>query len=231
MILPGFLDKIRYHIKPYYPGYISVIDIAALKLRNDLLGHLAGDKDIEELEQIINQHLDRIEFSIRVGGDEWLLFFPNNPKKQLQSIANKYSRKKIKLVVGWQSKAINKLRVIKKVKEVKNSTLYRGIKICYIAINNDNELEQKSNILFENVNYNSKYYVVNCPIKATGFTDDFIEKTWQSIDLTLPKLYCPFCYHTEFNWEYGDMSLFGAEGNCQKCEAEVSFSNFCQLRK
>jgi GGDEF domain-containing protein len=229
MIHPRFLNKIRHYIKPYYPGYIAVIDIAAFKIRNDLLGHLVGDKDIEELEQIIERHIDRKEFVIRVGGDEWLLFFPNNPIQQLQLIANRYSLKEVKLIVGWQSEAKNKLGE-KKIKETLVSTLYRGIKICYLAINNEIELEKKSEIILHNSNYNHRYFIVNQPFETPEIIAKPLEATWNSIDLKLPNLYCPFCYHTKFNWEDGDTSLFGAEGNCKQCEAEVSFSNFCQLK-
>lgn len=224
MVHPGKLDLIRHYIKPYYPGYIAVIDIAALKIRNDLLGHLAVDREIKELEQIIDKYIDRKEFAIRIGGDEWLLFFPNNPKQKLQYIANRYSAKKIKLIVGWQCEAIDKLKVIKKRQKTKNSILHRGLKICYVPISNDDEIETKSKIIFDNVNYDFGYDMVNYPRKYTNIIDKTKKQAWQSINLDLPEIYCPFCHHKEFNWQGGDMSLFGAYGNCKHCEAEVSFS-------
>ncbi len=230
MVHPGKLDIIRHYLEPYYPGYIAVIDIAALKIRNDLLGHLIVDQEIEELEQIINQYIEKKEFSIRVGGDEWLLFFPNHPEKQLQSIANKYSKKEIKLTVGWQCEAKDK-SVIKKTQATRDSTLYRGLKICYTSIKNNSEIETKSEIIFNNVNCQLGSDMVNCPISVINIIEKHKKKAWQSINLNLPKIYCPFCHHQEFNWIDGDTSLFGAYGNCNQCEAEVSFSNFCQLVK
>ncbi|MGD1917493.1 MAG: diguanylate cyclase domain-containing protein [Pleurocapsa sp.] len=229
MVHPGKLDIIRHYLEPYYPGYIAVIDIAALKFRNDLLGHLVVDREIEELEEIINQYIDRREFSIRVGGDEWLLFFPNNPEKQLQSITNQYSKKQIKLIVGWQCEAKDKSATIKKAQEIRNSILYRGLKICYMPIKNNSEIKTKSEIIFDNVNYQLGYDVVNYPISAIDLIEVHKNKTWQSVNLNLSKIYCPFCHHQEFNWKDGDTSLFGAYGNCNQCDAEVSFSNFCQL--
>lgn len=47
------LEKIAGCIEPYYPGYIAIIDIAAFKIRNALVGHLTGDREIQGLENII----------------------------------------------------------------------------------------------------------------------------------------------------------------------------------
>ncbi|MEM8829874.1 MAG: GGDEF domain-containing protein [Cyanobacteria bacterium P01_G01_bin.19] len=226
MIHAKFIAKIQDYIKPYYPGYLAVIDIAAFKIRNDLLGHLEGDRDILDLETIIIQNIDNPNFKARIGGEEWLLFFPNHPVKQLQAIADDFAAKKIKVTVGWRCQAQNQISQLKDIKETKKSVLYRGIKICYTAIDNPSELVNKSEMLKYNTDYSHTAFPVNKPVETLQKILQPYQQIWQSIELTLPQFYCPFCQHTKFNWEDGG-GMFNAEGNCQKCHAEVAFSGIC----
>ena len=226
MIHPKFLAKIENQIKPYYPGYLAVIDIAAFKIRNGLLGHLEGDRDIIDLETIIIQNIDNPNFQARIGGEEWLLFFLDRPVKQLQKIADDYSAKKIKVTVGWRCKAQNPINQSKEIRKTKKSVLERGIKICYTAIENANELVDKSEMLRYNSQYSHTAFPVNIPVETTQKILQSYQQTWRSVDLTLPGFYCPFCQHTEFNWEDGG-GMFEADGNCKKCQAEVAFSGIC----
>lgn len=60
MIHEGCLTKIKNNIKPYSPGYLAVINIASLKIKNDLMGYQEGDIDIQDLVAIIAKYSDNI---------------------------------------------------------------------------------------------------------------------------------------------------------------------------
>ena len=55
---------------------ICFIDINGLKTINDTLGHEAGDKLISEVSSSILKVIDELGFMMRIGGDEFLLVFP-----------------------------------------------------------------------------------------------------------------------------------------------------------
>ena len=77
----SFLNQISSELRADY-GYVAVIDIAALKLKNALLGVAIGDCEISDLETIIQQQIAR-ELIVRVAGDQWLLFFNYPPLRRL----------------------------------------------------------------------------------------------------------------------------------------------------
>lgn len=60
------------------PFTIMMIDIDAFKRYNDALGHLAGDKCLHQVAQIIQSVAHRSgELAARYGGEEFVLLFPN----------------------------------------------------------------------------------------------------------------------------------------------------------
>lgn len=78
-----------------YPIGIIFIDMNNLKFTNDSQGHLAGDKLIRRTAELIVSTCDDHDLTIRIGGDEFLIFIPNTSEldvrqkmKLLQSKAN-----------------------------------------------------------------------------------------------------------------------------------------------
>lgn len=98
---------------------------------------------------------------IRVGGYEWLLLFPKNPVRQLKAIADNYSAKEMRVTIRWCCIANKKFRTPKQVEVIKQAILRRGIKICYLAINNASELAEKSAIALYNSSFSHSCFPVN----------------------------------------------------------------------
>ncbi|MGM0501955.1 MAG: ABC transporter substrate binding protein [Bacillota bacterium] len=65
---------------------VCFIDINNLKFVNDNYGHEQGDEMIKMVVQVIESQVREIDNIIRLGGDEFLISFPNCSKKQAESI-------------------------------------------------------------------------------------------------------------------------------------------------
>lgn len=68
-----YIDKVK-RITPLSMG-VLFIDINHLKLMNDTLGHVYGDRLIEWTALILKKHLNKMIF--RIGGDEFVCFMEN----------------------------------------------------------------------------------------------------------------------------------------------------------
>jgi diguanylate cyclase (GGDEF)-like protein len=70
-----------------YPIGIIYIDMNNLKSTNDSHGHLAGDALIKQTAVLITSTLDQSDLTVRIGGDEVLIFVPKtNEKVVLQKL-------------------------------------------------------------------------------------------------------------------------------------------------
>ncbi len=70
-----FEDKIPELYENLEETGISVIDLDGLKMINDRSGHIAGDKIIRETAEIIKEIVGENGYSIRMGGDEFVIIF------------------------------------------------------------------------------------------------------------------------------------------------------------
>ena len=71
--LQSSLENIR---QLYTTSSIALIDIDKFKTINDLYGHDVGDQVISKAVEIMTQHTERTNMLFRLGGDEFLLLFP-----------------------------------------------------------------------------------------------------------------------------------------------------------
>lgn len=60
-----------------YPISFLYIDVCGLKMVNDTLGHEQGDKMLLTTVEIIDKVIQMPKFTIRMGGDEFLVVLPN----------------------------------------------------------------------------------------------------------------------------------------------------------
>ena len=67
----------------YYPLGLIISDINALKLINDSLGHLMGDKLIVTFANVLKERFSDAETVARIGGDEFAVLIPNIDHKIL----------------------------------------------------------------------------------------------------------------------------------------------------
>lgn len=64
---------------------LAFIDLDGLKHINDTLGHEYGDKFILEFSQIAKSNIRNFDFICRIGGDEFLIIFPETSIKNAKS--------------------------------------------------------------------------------------------------------------------------------------------------
>lgn len=80
-----FYIKFRYELERRKSFTIVMIDIDNFKKINDTFGHLAGDKVLSKLAQILKQNIRSNDIVIRWGGEEFALILPdtNSTKARL----------------------------------------------------------------------------------------------------------------------------------------------------
>lgn len=73
---------------------ICFVDVDGLKIINDTFGHEEGDKLLMSAAKILKESIRKTDFVIRMGGDEFLVVFPETTMKE----ANKVWGRILKLV-------------------------------------------------------------------------------------------------------------------------------------
>ncbi len=68
---------------------ILFIDIDNFKKVNDIYGHLAGDKVLKEVAEIILSNIRKSDYAFRYGGEEFLVILPYTSKEEAYKIAEK----------------------------------------------------------------------------------------------------------------------------------------------
>jgi diguanylate cyclase (GGDEF)-like protein/PAS domain S-box-containing protein len=71
------------------PMTIAVIDLDGFKAVNDRLGHVAGDELLQESSEAWKRQLRKTDLLARVGGDEFLLLFPECPAERAQDVLDR----------------------------------------------------------------------------------------------------------------------------------------------
>lgn len=79
------------------PSLLTYIDIDKLKYINDTFGHEEGDKVLEEVVKFLKSTLREVDIICRMGGDEFLIIFPDNSLKEAPLIKERLNRGLIKL--------------------------------------------------------------------------------------------------------------------------------------
>lgn len=79
------------------PSLLAYIDIDKFKYINDIFGHEEGDKVLEEVVKFLKSTLREVDIICRMGGDEFLIIFPDNSLKEAPLIKERLNRGLIKL--------------------------------------------------------------------------------------------------------------------------------------
>ena len=84
-----------------YHSSIIVMDVDKFKNFNDIYGHLAGDKVLETLAQIIKQGVREDDIPSRFGGEEFTVLLPNTDRLTVWNIAERLRTNTAEMVVQW----------------------------------------------------------------------------------------------------------------------------------
>ena len=76
-------------IKNTTPIIVGLIDIDFFKECNDTYGHVAGDKVLAKVAEIIKDEVGKQGNVYRYGGDEFLLLLPNISQEEITSLGNR----------------------------------------------------------------------------------------------------------------------------------------------
>ena len=71
---------------------LTFLDIDGFKAINDNFGHHEGDKVLKESVKLFKLTLREIDIICRMGGDEFLLIFPNNSLKKVFLIKSRLQK-------------------------------------------------------------------------------------------------------------------------------------------
>jgi len=79
------------------PLLLAFLDIDGFKAINDNFGHDEGDKVLKEVVKLFKSTLREIDIICRMGGDEFLLIFPENSLKDAPLIRERLNKNLTKL--------------------------------------------------------------------------------------------------------------------------------------
>ena len=85
-----------------YHSSLIVMDVDKFKNFNDDYGHLAGDKVLEDLAQVIKQGVRQDDIPSRFGGEEFTVLLPNTDKETVWNIAERLRVSVSEMKVPWE---------------------------------------------------------------------------------------------------------------------------------
>lgn len=77
----------------YLPLSIIMGDVNGLKIINDVFGHLAGDRLLKNISDILSSSIRKGDILSRWGGDEFIILLPNTSEEVTKSIVNRIKDK------------------------------------------------------------------------------------------------------------------------------------------
>jgi len=86
-----------------YHSSLIVMDVDKFKDFNDNYGHLAGDKVLEDLAQVIKQGVRQDDIPSRFGGEEFTVLLPNTDKMTVWNIAERLRLSVSEMKVPWEN--------------------------------------------------------------------------------------------------------------------------------
>jgi diguanylate cyclase (GGDEF)-like protein len=88
-------------------GLLTLIDLDNFKSINDTYGHPAGDACLRLIAKTLCIEIRKMDIAARIGGDEFVLLFPNTDKVNASQRAQQLLWKINKLSIAWQGNIID----------------------------------------------------------------------------------------------------------------------------
>ncbi|GAH23489.1 unnamed protein product [marine sediment metagenome] len=92
-----FKEQVKLAQRKKYPLLLAYIDIDKFKYINDTFGHKEGDMVLKEGVKLFKSTLREIDIICRMGGDEFLLIFPDSSPNDAPLIRERLSKNLEKL--------------------------------------------------------------------------------------------------------------------------------------
>lgn len=86
-------DELERYQRYQSPFVLSVWDLDHFKNVNDTYGHLAGDKVLQSVAELLEDCTRRVDFVSRFGGEEFVVIMPNTQLDSAVKVAEKIRRK------------------------------------------------------------------------------------------------------------------------------------------
>ena len=103
----------RMSVRKNTPLSLIMIDIDYFKQYNDQYGHVAGDRALKKVAQVIFKQLKRpFDFVARYGGEEFVVLLPNTPAQDAISIMESCCQAVEDLKIGHEKNTSNKYLTI-----------------------------------------------------------------------------------------------------------------------
>src|SRR5258708_18223549 len=88
-----FMDRLEQEVRraerSHHPFTVLLLDLDGLKRINDLHGHLAGNRALQRLAAVMNEHCRSTDLAVRYGGDEFALIIIDSDKGMAEQVANR----------------------------------------------------------------------------------------------------------------------------------------------
>jgi diguanylate cyclase (GGDEF)-like protein/PAS domain S-box-containing protein len=84
------IDRIRRY---NHPMALLLLDVDNFKLYNDTYGHLAGDKVLAKLGQLIRESLRKTDSGYRYGGEEFIVILTETPGQESMVVAERLRKR------------------------------------------------------------------------------------------------------------------------------------------
>lgn len=88
-----FMDRLEQEVRraerSHHSFTVLLLDLDGLKRINDLHGHLAGNRALQRLAAVMNEHCRSTDLAVRYGGDEFALVIIDSDKGMAEQVAHR----------------------------------------------------------------------------------------------------------------------------------------------
>ncbi len=88
-----FMDRLEQEVRraerSHHPFTVLLLDLDGLKRINDLHGHLAGNRALQRLAAVMNEHCRSTDLAVRYGGDEFAVVLIDSDKGMAEQVAHR----------------------------------------------------------------------------------------------------------------------------------------------
>ncbi len=89
------------------PFALLMIDVDRFKVFNDTYGHLAGDRVLQSVAQLMDENLRKVDFLARYGGEEFAVIAPATPAEGVALVAERLRGSVETHSIVWEGKRLS----------------------------------------------------------------------------------------------------------------------------